>query len=426
LSFVVFLPSCTLSHSAEVLREGDELLEVNGVPVAGRSTDEIVRLMSGEAGATLAFTIIPVHDDNIDLSFEPKYVRAHFHYAPTTDEDIPCQPLGLRFEKGDILEISNQDDPEWWQARKVFDDGAESLPGLIPARHRQQQREAMTRSYPLAKAMEDQHRKKKGLMSKLSRKKKKTVFYNQGSNQSMLSVGDEVVTYEDVVRMEPHPHWRRPIVLIGASGIGKGTLIRKLINSDHTHFAAVVQHTTRLIHPGEVDGHTYHFVTREEFELDVLQERFLEHEEVKGHLYGTSVSAIKKIIESGRVPVLDLQPQSLKRVRYSGLMPYVVFVASPRLERLVVTRRVGPERPPRRRTSSSTSYDMDSSQIYTEPELQNLLVESRLIESQYSHYFDWIIVNDDLSVASDMLKEVARRAEETQWVPASWMADHSF
>ena len=60
-------------------------------------------------------------------------------------------------------------------------------------------------------------------------------------------------------------------------------------------------------------------------------------------------------------------PQSLKRVRYSGLMPYVVFVASPRLERLVVTRRVGPTERPRRRlgTSASSSFDMDSSQIYT-------------------------------------------------------------
>jgi MAGUK p55 subfamily protein 5 len=278
--------------------------------------------------------------------------------------------------------------------------------------------------------MMEEQRKKKGLMSKLSRKKKKTVFYNQGQHHGMLAVGDEVVTYEDVVKMDPHPQWRRPVILIGASGVGKGTLIRKLINSDHTHFAAVVQHTTRSVHPGEVNGHTYHFVSREEFELDILHERFLEHQEVKGHLYGTSVSAVKKIVESGRVPVLDLQPQSLKRVRYSGLMPYIVFVASPRLDRLKATRYVGPERPRRRLGSSasaSLSYDMDPNQIYTEPELQHLLVESQLIKTQYSHYFDWIIVNDDLSVASDMLKEVARRAEEEpQWVPASWLADHTF
>lgn len=46
---------------------------------------------------------------------------------------------------------------------------------------------------------------------------------------------------------------------------------------------------------------------------------------------------------------------------------------------------------------------------------------SQEIQSEYGHYFDWVIVNDDLSVASDMLIEVARRIEEeVQWVPATW------
>ena len=61
--------------------------------------------------------------------------------------------------------------------------------------------------------------------------------------------------------------------------------------------------------PGEVAGHDYHFVTKEEFERDVEQDRFLEYGEVKGQYYGTSFSAIKTIMESGRVPVLDLHPQ---------------------------------------------------------------------------------------------------------------------
>ena len=146
------------------------------------------------------FIVVCVCTPCLSSLLPQKYVRAHFNYSPKTDDEIPCQPLGLRFEKGDILEISNQDDPDWWQvihvvimptvlfsgivaflaihtvrtplfsnycthalviiktewfnvfcilftsccviglqARKVFDDGAESLPGLIPARHRQQQ-----------------------------------------------------------------------------------------------------------------------------------------------------------------------------------------------------------------------------------------------------------------------------------------------
>ena len=56
-----------------------------------------------------------------------------------------------------------------------------------------------------------------------------------------------------------------------------------------------------------------------------------------------------------------------------------------------------------------------------EPDLQHLVQESHLIEKQYGHYFDWIIVNDDFQVAADMLKEVSRRLEsETQWVPYAW------
>jgi len=67
--------------------------------------------------------------------------------------------------------------------------------------------------------------------------------------------------------------------------------------------------TTRPIRPGEVNGHDYHFVTREEFEREVQLDQFLEYGELRGHYYGTSFSSIKKVAESGRVPVLDLSPQ---------------------------------------------------------------------------------------------------------------------
>lgn len=62
--------------------------------------------------------------------------------------------------------------------------------------------------------------------------------------------------------------------------------------------------------------------------------------------------------------------------------------------------------------------------IPQETELHHLVKESRQIEAQYGHYFDWIIMNDDFQVAADMLKEVARRLEdEPQWVPACWMQE---
>ena len=65
------------------------------------------------------FIVVCVCTPCLSSLLPQKYVRAHFNYSPKTDDEIPCQPLGLRFEKGDILEISNQDDPDWWQVIHV-------------------------------------------------------------------------------------------------------------------------------------------------------------------------------------------------------------------------------------------------------------------------------------------------------------------
>ena len=48
-----------------------------------------------------------------------KYVRAHFGYSAELDSEVPCKELALNFQKGDILEVSNQDDPDWWQVGTV-------------------------------------------------------------------------------------------------------------------------------------------------------------------------------------------------------------------------------------------------------------------------------------------------------------------
>lgn len=48
---------------------------------------------------------------------QQKYVRAHFSYEGEIDEEVPCKELALSFTKGEILEISNQDDPDWWQVK---------------------------------------------------------------------------------------------------------------------------------------------------------------------------------------------------------------------------------------------------------------------------------------------------------------------
>lgn len=95
-----------------------------------------------------------------------------------------------------------------------------------------------------------------------------------------------------------------------------------------------VADTSRSRKEGEVDGQDYHFITRAQFEADILSRKFVEHGEYEKAYYGTSLDAIRSVVNSGKICVLNLHPQSLKILRNSDLKPYVVFVAPPSLEKL--------------------------------------------------------------------------------------------
>jgi MAGUK p55 subfamily member 5 len=92
--------------------------------------------------------------------------------------------------------------------------------------------------------------------------------------------------------------------------------------------------TSRPKKDGEVDGQDYHFISRAQFEADIVSRKFVEHGEYERAYYGTSLEAIRSVINSSKICVLNLHPQSLKILRTSDLKPYVVFVAPPSLEKL--------------------------------------------------------------------------------------------
>lgn len=73
--------------------------------------------------------------------------------------------------------------------------------------------------------------------------------------------------------------------------------------------------------PGEMNGREYHFMSREEMESEIQSNKFLEYGESRGHLYGVSVKSVKRVIDSMRVPVLDLHPQ----VRYYMYTQYTLL-----------------------------------------------------------------------------------------------------
>lgn len=131
----------------------------------------------------------------------------------------------------------------------------------------------------------------------------------------------------------------RVFVITGPSGVGKGTLIRGLMERLPS-LELSVSATTRAPRPGEVDGVDYHFLSAEEFERRVQAGEFVEHADYAGRRYGTLRSELDGRVGAGVPVVLEIEVQGARQVRATMPEAVQVFIAPPSLEALR-TRLVG-------------------------------------------------------------------------------------
>lgn len=164
-----------------------------------------------------------------------------------------------------------------------------------------------------------------------------------------------------------------------------------------------VSHTTRSPRRGEVDGHDYHFVSRDDF--TAIQSShppgFLEWAEVHNNLYGTSRHEVEKHLKAGRDVILDIDVQGAMQVKESS-QPVSIFIAPPSLEEL------------ERRLRSRGTEDNDT--ITTR--LQNATLEMKYVEE-----YDYLIINDSLAEAVDSLRSIiiaerCRNRRSSSGIPA--------
>ncbi|KAG1685109.1 MAGUK p55 subfamily member 5 [Nymphon striatum] len=394
-----------------LLHEGDEILEVNGIEMRGKSVNEATMM------GTLTFIVIPTQNerpqtparDTVKMYLSPKSTfptddiyPAHFDYEPDDDLYNPCRELGISFQKGDILHVINQDDANWWQAYRegeedqtLADDKVFILKLWM----------SLFQEFSDSRHVYDAYEKENVLPLFLPSMKQTIVGDINNKEKSKKDAdSEEILTYEEVALYYPRANRKRPIVLIGPPNIGRHELRQKLME-DIQRFAAAIPHTSRQKKDGELDGQDYHFITRPQFESDIVSRKFVEHGEFEKNYYGTSINAIRSVVNSSKICVLNLHPQSLKILKNSDLKPYVVFVAPPSLEKL---------RQNRAKMGANVKDD----------ELKDIIEKAREMEENYGHYFDMIIINSDIDKAyHELLKEINILEREPQWVPAVWLHD---
>ncbi|KAK0643836.1 guanylate kinase [Cercophora newfieldiana] len=125
------------------------------------------------------------------------------------------------------------------------------------------------------------------------------------------------------------PPQRKPLVISGPSGVGKGTLYNLLFERNPDTFVLSVSHTTRGPRPGEQDGAHYHFVTKEAFLALKEKGGFVESAQFGDNLYGTSKQTIEEQGAKGKIVVLDIEMEGVKQIKATGFPARYVFIAPP-------------------------------------------------------------------------------------------------
>ncbi len=179
------------------------------------------------------------------------------------------------------------------------------------------------------------------------------------------------------------------LVLSGPSGAGKSSLLNEVINDiGECYFS--ISTTTRPIRDGEINGVHYHFVGEEEFKKDIEEDLFLEYAFVHGNYYGTSIKPVKEALGAGKLVLFDIDVQGNAVVTNRlGDITTSVFITPPTLSELK-------KRLESRKTDSQ--------------EVIERRIDMAKREIQRISEYDFLIVNDNLQEAADVLRVIANAA----------------
>ncbi len=181
------------------------------------------------------------------------------------------------------------------------------------------------------------------------------------------------------------------IVISGFAGVGKGTLVKRLVQK-YERYALSISMTTRAPRPGEEDGREYFFVTREQFEDQIAHDGLIEYASYCGNYYGTPRAYVEAQMKAGRDIILEIEIQGAMKVKQRFPNAVLVYVLPPSAQELESRLRG-------RATESEEKI---------RERLSRAVAESEGIED-----YDYIIVNDDLDRCEEELHGILCAAHDT-------------
>ncbi len=174
------------------------------------------------------------------------------------------------------------------------------------------------------------------------------------------------------------------VVISGFSGVGKGTVVQRLMN-DYDHYALSVSMTTRQPRENEVHGVNYYYVSNEEFEEMIARDGFLEYAGYVDHYYGTPRAFVEENIANGTDVILEIEVQGAMQIKKDHPESVLIFVTTPSA-REMARRLIGRK---------------------TETKEQILgRFKKAVIEADEMKQYDYIVINDDLDECVQELNRI--------------------
>ena len=184
--------------------------------------------------------------------------------------------------------------------------------------------------------------------------------------------------------MNKNSSTKKLFVISGSSGVGKGTVLKGFLEKN-PDFMLSISCTTRAPRKGEIDGVNYFFISKDEFQNCINNDKFLEWAEFAGNRYGTKKKYIQQCLAEGKDIILEIDTQGALQVKRKMPEAVLIFICPPSIEALE-TRLRG------RHTEDEATIQKRLQEVKTELER--------------AENFDYKVVNDDLDKAIGDLEKI--------------------